>query len=199
VSYGVMTRRGFVGVTPIRRRYRAVPHRRGMGTLNYYDLLAQANLQNCDPRDSACVADNVAKEAAVEDLWVSRYMVTGAPDDTQLSFAPLTTQQVTAFASPGSANVGNVVPTGIMQVNQPATYVSSDPVPQPPVTPPKTPAPGTPGGAKVINSSGVSQPASEAIASAQSFLVSTVGGFPAWAWLLGGGFALYAFGGGRGR
>jgi hypothetical protein len=89
---------------------------RGFGQLTYYDLLAQANLQQCDPRDSACVASNVAKQAAVEDYWVA-HMTSGVPAGTQLSFAPLTQAQVQSFASPGSPTVGNIVPTGIMSVD----------------------------------------------------------------------------------
>jgi hypothetical protein len=89
---------------------------RGFGQLTYYDLLAQANLQSCDPRDSACVASNVAKQAAVEDYWVA-HMTSGVPAGTQLSFAPLTQAQVQSFASPGSPTVGNIVPTGIMSVD----------------------------------------------------------------------------------
>lgn len=89
----------------------------GLGVLNYYDLLAQANLQDCSPMDSACVTNNVAKQAAVEDLW-SQYRVTGAPDDTVLTFKPLTAAQVAENYNPADvAHGGNVIDTrGIMTV-----------------------------------------------------------------------------------
>lgn len=77
--------------------------------MNYNDLIAQADLQNCDSRDSACVANNVAKQAAVEDYWV-QHMATGVPAGTVLSFADLTPAQVTDFYNPSNiANGGNVV------------------------------------------------------------------------------------------
>src|SRR5258707_1281051 len=48
------------------------PQLEGLG-FSYYDLLNEAGLQNCDPRNEACVAGNQQIQAAVEDLWVNRY------------------------------------------------------------------------------------------------------------------------------
>jgi hypothetical protein len=98
----------------------------GLGVLDYYDLLAQAGLQNCDPRDSACVSNNAAKEAAVEDFWAA-HQATGVPDDTVLQFTPQTPQQVKEFWNPDDIlNGGNVVDTrGILQVSGvPASWLT---------------------------------------------------------------------------
>jgi len=98
----------------------------GLGSLDYYDLLAQANLQNCSPSDSVCVSNNVAKQAAVEDLWVNNYMTHGgAPEGTVLTFTPQSDQQTTEFYNPGNLfNGGNVVDTkGIMRVVSPSGAV----------------------------------------------------------------------------
>ncbi len=100
--------------------------RGGVGTLDYTKLLDQAKLQSCDPHDSACVANNVAKEAAVEDFWAQHQG--GVPDNTILSFTPLTTTQVQQFYNPNVSQGGNVVATGIMQVNgNSPSYQSYDP------------------------------------------------------------------------
>ena len=182
-------------------RLRAIPHRRrGFGNLNYYDLLAQAHLQDCDPTDSACVSNNVAKQAAVEDFWAS-HQTTGVPDDTQLSFVPQTAAQVTEFYNPKPSATSNIVDTrGIMYVNSPDLT--------PPVqlgTPPRAAAPttqqlapGTPGGAAVISSSGTQQPASQQqqVAASSSFSFSSI---PAWAWAVAAGAAFLMIGGAHGR
>jgi hypothetical protein len=138
-----MTRRGFIfGATGLPLALSLMPvttqarlRSRGMGTLNYYDLLAQANLQNCDPRDSACVANNVTKQAAVEDFWV-QHMATGVPDDTVLSFAPLSQAQLdyVSPANPLNAPGDVVLPTGIMTVrgsvtSSPSYRTSISPLP----------------------------------------------------------------------
>jgi hypothetical protein len=56
--------------------------RRGLSGANYYDLLAQAGLKDCDPRDSQCVADNQAKQAAVETFWAA-VLATGNPEGAE--------------------------------------------------------------------------------------------------------------------
>ncbi len=96
----------------------------GLGVLDYNDLLRKANLQNCDPMDSTCVSNNVAKQAAVEDLWATKYQATGAPDDLILNFTPQTAAQVREFYNPENmVSGGNVVDTrGIMTAS-----VSSQP------------------------------------------------------------------------
>ncbi len=88
--------------------------------MDYYGLLAQANLQDCSPMDSACVSNNVAKQAAVETLWIENYMTKpgGAPDDLVLEFTPQTAAQVREFYNPQDLfNSGNVVDTsGILHM-----------------------------------------------------------------------------------
>ncbi len=69
---------------------------RGLG-FSYYDLLAQADLQNCDPKDIPCVAANQQKQVAVEDLWVSTYMKD--PNTANLAAPSI---DVTANTSPGA-------------------------------------------------------------------------------------------------
>ena len=85
--------------------------------MSYNDLLAMAHLQNCDPRDSACVANNVAKQAAVEQYWVNSNM--RVPVGTRVDFSALTPSQVNEFYNPTNPNTGgNVVDTtGIMTVS----------------------------------------------------------------------------------
>lgn len=169
----------------------------GFGTLDYYGLLAQANLENCNSRDSACVSNNVAKQAAVEDLWASKYQTTGAPDDLKLSFTPQTEREVSEFYSSDPLSGGNVVDTrGILSVasgGKSAAYVP--PVVAPPVAP--SPAGKTAGAKTVINSSG---PVPDSVWS--PFVSSAPGGsvlssIPWWGWLAGGGGLLLAFKGGK--
>jgi len=208
-------------LVPVPGRKRAVRRGlRGLGDLDYYDLLAQANLQNCDPNDTVCVSNNVAKQAAVEDYWVS-HMGSGVPDNTQLTFTSQTPQQVLEFDNPTNlVTGGNVVDTrGIMWTSAPETPVGPVTPPPPPpvvkppanpppvVNPPKAPAtptpsgpnapaPGTQGGAPVINSNGATQPP-PAAGSSTGFDFSSI---PTWAWLAAvAGVALYAFGGQHGR
>jgi hypothetical protein len=132
---------------------------RGMGaTLSYYDLLAQANLQQCDPKDVACVSNNVAKQAAVEDLWTNRYMVSGAPADTHLTFTPQTPQQVAEFSNPAGplAPGSNVVDTsGILSVSGGAGGQGAAP---PVAPPPPPPAPKAASPSKAAAASGASLP-----------------------------------------
>ena len=177
--------------------------RRGFNGLagDYYSLLAQADLQNCDPRDSECVSNNVAKQAAVEDLWVNKYMTLpgGVPDNVDLNFTPQTAAQVKEFYDP--ANLfwgGNTVDTrGIMTVSTgEAPAVVYNP-PPPPVAPapvvPVVPKAGTtPAGKTIINSSGAQNDTAVTL----PFQLPTIGGFsfdsiPWWGWLAGAGAALY--------
>jgi hypothetical protein len=189
-----------------RRRGRMM---RGFGaTLNYYDLLAQADLQKCDPMDSACVSNNVAKQAAVEDLWVNRYMVSGAPADTQLSFTPQTPQQVTEFHDPLFIQ-GNVVDTrGIMSVSggaggqgAAAPYVA--PVVKPVVKAPAVVAGGSTAAGTVARGAAPAGAMPVVTPAVIGWEGSTSTGFsfsglPWWVWAGGAAFGLYAMGG-RGR
>jgi len=53
--------------------YHLRPALPGLG-FNYFDLLAQADIQQCSPLDAGCVADNEAKAAAAQNLWTTQYM-----------------------------------------------------------------------------------------------------------------------------
>ncbi len=170
----------------------------GLGVLDYYGLLAQANLQDCDPMDSACVSNNVAKQAAVQDLWVSKYMTTGAPDDVKLTFAPQTQAEVREFYNPSDLFwSGNVVDTrGIMTS---ATGGKTTPYVPPPSPPPPPPPPnqrGTnPAGKAIINSSGAqNDPTQKQVFDLGGSFISSV---PWWGWLAGAGVAVFALKGAR--
>lgn len=92
----------------------------GIGGLNYNDLMAQANLESCNSRDSECVANNVAKQAAVEDYWINNGMKSssGVPDGTVLTFNKLSPAEVQEFYSGNVLSGGNVVDSrDILKVN----------------------------------------------------------------------------------
>jgi hypothetical protein len=173
---------------------------RGFGDaapLSYYDLLAQAGLQSCDPKDSTCVSNNVAKQAAVEDLWTSKYMVTGAPAGTTLSFTPQTAAQVNEFYNASNVSGGDVVDTrGILSVNGAVAPSSTGLTPTqffgaakaPPSVAAKVPA----------VRAGALQPGSALVPAGESngslpagsgFAFSSI---PAWGWLAAAGVAVFA-------
>ena len=169
---------------------------RGLGALSYYDLLAQANLQQCDPKDVACVSNNVAKQAAVEDLWTNKYMVTGAPEGTTLTFTPQTPQQVAEFSNPAGplAPGSNVVDTsGILSVSGPAGGQGAAPPPPPP--PPPKPTPAAAASAAKAAAGGASLPIvtkdvlGSGTSTSGSFSFSSI---PWWGWAGAAAFGLYA-------
>lgn len=90
-------------------------------TMNYYDLLAQAGLQSCDPLDSACVANDAAKQAAVETYWAA-HEATGVPEGTTITVSPLTAGQVTQFYDPSNPYSGGNVVANVAVVAQPAHF-----------------------------------------------------------------------------
>ncbi len=171
----------------------------GLAGQDYYGLLAQANLQTCDSRDTACISNNVAKEAVVEDTWV-KYEANpgGAPDDLKLSFAPQTDAQVREFSDPNNiAWGGNVVDTrGIMS--------SSLAPPPAPVYSPPAPAPvRTPVGRQVTRTSTpgvqtmIGGPAASAPGATSWALPDSVSSFPWYVWAGGAAVAFFALKGGR--
>jgi hypothetical protein len=90
---------------------------RGLGSMSYYDLLAQVPRRDCDPYDVACVAQNQADVTAVQDYWDTHmFLPGGVPEGTQLEFKPLSAGQVQQFTQ-------NVTPTGVLSVDQ-VPYVS---------------------------------------------------------------------------
>ncbi len=171
---------------------------RGFGTLDYYGLLAQANLADCSPNDSACVSNNVAKQAAVEDLWVNQYMKTGAPDDVKLNFTDQTAAQVQEFYNPSSPFTGgNVVDTrGILSVasgGNTAAYVPPAAGLPPLATIPKPQS----GNHTVINAPAVDSGSAWAPFTATAPGGSIFSGVPWWGWLGAAGLGLFALKGGR--
>jgi hypothetical protein len=109
---------------------------RGLGVLDYNDLIAQANLQDCSPTDSACVSNNAAKQAAVEDFWAANQG--GVPDNTKLTFTAQTPGEVAQFYSGNPLVGGNVVnDAGVLSVNgTPVLETTGTPYPVV-TTPPK--------------------------------------------------------------
>lgn len=91
---------------------------RGLGSMSYYDLLAQVPRRDCDPWDTECVAQNVAMVTAVQDYWDTHmYLPGGVPEGTQLDFSTLSARQLQQFEQ-------NVIPTaGVMTVDE-QPYVS---------------------------------------------------------------------------
>lgn len=159
---------------------------RGLGLLDYYGLLAQANLQDCDSMDSACVSNNVAKQAAVQDLWASKYQTTGAPDDLKLTFTPQTQAEVQEFYNPSDLFwSGNVVDTrGIMST-------SAGSKPAAPYVPPVT--------APVVASHtpAVLKPGLLPGGWTDTFQLPAPSSIPWWGWLLGAGVGVFALKGAR--
>lgn len=156
-------------------------YRRGLGLMSYYDLLAQADLRSCSPMDVDCVARNVARQAAVEDLWVGQNMT--VPDGTVLDFGELSAGQVQQFRQNVTPNVSMTVQVPQPTAAAPVVMVSS-PAPAPSATT-------TPAGKAIMQSSPV--PVAGPVIG--GFDVSVI---PWWGWLAGGGALLLAFGGFRG-
>jgi len=104
--------------------------RRGLGE-NYYDLLAQAGLKACDVYDSQCVANNQAKQDAVETYWAA-VLATG---NTQGAVNPPDFSQITGNLQQFMTNQPLNVPAEIIQAANavteaagvPPVYVSSAP------------------------------------------------------------------------
>jgi hypothetical protein len=174
----------------------ARPQFRGMG-FTYYDLLASAGQEDCDPKDSACVGRNQQRANAAEDLWISKYMTdpnTANASVPNVSFVPNTSAAATqAFMN-----------------NQPveaSSYIGSTYVPPPAPAPAPAPLPSTkpPSGSNVTNSSG-GQGAPFVIQNAQTGTVSSLlpslsSSTPWYVWAIGAGVGIFAlksvFGGGR--
>lgn len=87
-------------------RYPASPYGRGVSGLgfDYYDLLDEAGLESCSPRDEACVGRNQQRQVAVEDVWVTQYMTHG---DTAGKVAPVLTVNTDNSAWATSAFLAN--------------------------------------------------------------------------------------------
>ncbi|HEY6371854.1 MAG TPA: hypothetical protein VIX37_14835 [Candidatus Sulfotelmatobacter sp.] len=105
------------------------------GTMSYYDLLAEVGLQNCQPTDISCVANNASKQQDVETFWAANE-VAGVPEGTVITVNPLTSSQVTGpsgYYDP-TYQGGNTLPSNNYTVTMPSAaaggaVVSSSTVP----------------------------------------------------------------------
>ena len=176
-------------MVPARRaapRFTSYRPRRGLGLMSYYDLMAQADLRSCDPFDSACVARNTARQAAVEDFWVGHNMT--VPDGTVLDFGELSAGQVQQFRQ-------NVTPSVPMTVQMPEPVQVAAPVPTAVTVSSAAPqsTTTTPDGKTITQASAVPE----------SLALPVIGGFdlsqvPLWGWGVGAVVLLFALGGLRG-
>lgn len=190
----------------------------GLG-FDYYDLLKSAGgTQACDPRDSACVAQNEQITDAVRALWTSQYMtnpdvanqpvpdVSVGVDTSARAFqsfmqnVPVTSETISVDSGPAYSAAQYLAapapaPAPIVKAPAPAPVAApiAAPVARAAASPTAAPAPSA-------------SPAAEgAPALSSSVSLPTVGGFdlssiPIWAWVGAGALALFAFsGGGRGR
>jgi hypothetical protein len=177
----------------------------GLG-FDYYDLLKSAGgTQTCDPRDSACVAQNEQITDAVRALWTSQYMTNpdvanqAVPDvSVNLQTSPAALQQYMQNIPVTSETIS--VDGGPVQT---AAQWLAGPVAPAPVVKAVAPAAKASAPAPAAGPSAV--PAAEgAPALSSSLSLPTVGGFdlssiPWWGWAGAAGVALFMFGGGRGR
>ena len=166
------------------------------GMMTYDALLAQAKLQNCDPRDSACVAGNAARGSAAQQYWVNHNGL--VPAGTVLTFPALTAAQITAYGGGegGAASGANTIPVLIPTIK---TAPVSKLVPTSPSAPPaKTGGGGAPPGAPPPAGGSGSGGSSSGGGASSSSSSSTIGGFdlssvPWWAWAGGAVAAFFAF------
>jgi len=185
----------------------------GLGVLDYNDLMNQARasgaIRDCAPTDVACVSNNQAAEAAVEDYWAS-HQSTGVPDGTVLSFAPQTAAEVTEFYNPKNPSASNIVDErGVLTVSSPQpsftlnhfpTPLPPAPVVQPPIVPP-TPPPQQPPSAPPQQQLAPQAPGAPAL-SPSITLPAAIDGFnlssiPWWGYAAAAGALLFFVGGKR--
>jgi hypothetical protein len=111
----------------------ARPRLRGLGNLGftYYDLLAAAGQENCDPKDSGCVARNQERANAVEDTWITQYMTN--PNTANMSAPAITVNldrsqsAVDAFMNnqpltSETVSVAGSAPISVAQIEASPTY-----------------------------------------------------------------------------
>jgi hypothetical protein len=171
--------------------------------MSYYDLLKQANLQSCDPRDSTCVSNNVARQAAVEDFWVKNKMT--VPVGTQLTFAPQTASQVSEFYNATNPlGPSNVVDTRGVLVGAVSPAGAPAPVASPHAQSGSSSGGGVPGAGGTAPGGGGAPAGGSAPGSPTltSTLQTSPGGFslssiPWWGWAAAAGVAFFAVKGAR--
>jgi uncharacterized membrane protein YgcG len=166
------------------------------GMMTYDALLAQAKLQNCDPRDSACVGGNAARGSAAQQYWVNHNGL--VPAGTVLTFPALTAAQIEYYGGGERAAVDGL-PHGIPILTPSVTVAPvSKLIPASPSAPPaKTGGDAASRGAPPAAGSGGGGSAAGGGASSSSSF-STIGGFdissvPWWAWAGGAVAAFFAF------
>jgi hypothetical protein len=176
--------------------------RNGLG-FDYYDLLASAGgVQQCDARDSACVASNEQITDAVRALWTNKYMTD--PNTANLPAPPVNVQVDASPAALAQFMNNQAVTDTRVQVQGGPSYSEAQlvaakaPVSILPATPQTVPV------AAVVNSIPAVPPTLPATPGSpgSGFTLPTVDGFdlssiPWWGWAAGAGVALMAFGGGR--
>ncbi len=196
--YGLTHRRSTYGWSKRRIGYA------GLG-FTYNDLLAEAGREDCDPKDSQCVARNQERQIAVEDLWINQYMT--HPETANLPTPPINLNLDTSQAA-YNAFMANQPLTGesISVGSGPAYSVAqmerqSSPAPVPTPVPVSAPVPisapaTTPAGKTVISSSGptLSMPGAVTQAFQSGGALSSI---PWWGWLAGAGVAVFALRGSR--
>lgn len=189
---------------------------RGLG-FDYYDLLKSAGgTQQCDPRDSACVAQNEQITDAVRALWTSQYMTNPdvanqpVPDvsvnlntspaalQQYMQNVPVTSETISVDSGP-AVSAAQYLAQSAPKVVAPVPVVKAPAIaPAPASGPSMAPAAITPAGQTIVTSSGV-QTAPGAAVSTSPTTGFSFGSIPWWGWAAGVGVALFAFGGGRGR
>ena len=181
--------------------YRTRRRLRGMGyTLD--DLISASGMEQCDPRDSACVGRNAQRDNAAVDQWMT---VMKDPNTANL---PVPSFNVNVDSSAGALNafmnnqpltsetsqLGSGPVVSVAQLEQAYTPPAASPKP-------KAAAGTTPSGAVITASNGVSTDTTTPIGSP----AFNLGGFsfpslPWYAWAGMAAVGIFAFGGGgRGR
>jgi hypothetical protein len=181
---------------------------------DYYDLLAEAGMEQCSPMDPACVSRNTQRQNAVEDYWINNGMTNQKDPNAPAPVIQVNTNaaQAAQYASDSFAAApgGNNPQTGGSITTAGKTFTDSQleqaqgwatPFVRA-VAPVPTPTPKPPSGSNVINSSGGNS-APPVIQNAQTGAVSSLlpslpSSIPSYAWWIGGGLlALFALKGGR--
>ena len=159
---------------------------RGLG-YDYYDVLRATGIEDCDPRDSACVARNQQRDNAAVDYWLT---VMGNPDTASQPTPKITVGLDTSqYALNQFMNNQPLTSETISVGNQAPVSVATLETQTRPPAPVKAAAPA--GISPTPVAGGNSGPV------LTSVLQTAPGGFsvsdvPWWGWLAGGAVALFA-------
>lgn len=182
---------------PTARNYRT-NNLRGLG-FSYYDLLAQTDREDCDPRDSACVGRNQQQVNAVQELWNSQYL---GKSDAQMGPVPKIDVVVDTSDRATNAFMNNQpVDAGIVFI-QPVggpTYLDTQLPPKPAAVVPVVPgaAKTTPGGQLIVTSAGAQTAPGTVADASTSKLGFDFSSIPMWGWAAAAAGAFFLFGGGK--